>query len=117
MDQVSLVVDFSNGVQKTFMGIPWNKGMTVAEIIEKAGSIPPGLTIESFSDRVGHEIINSIDGVKADGSTRAWLAWIGERPAGERLDTQTSIGLGHKAAEVKAGDVLLLKLSTVPKAT
>lgn len=113
MDQVSLVVDYSNGVQKTFMGIAWKQGMTIAEIVKSAGSTPPGLAIDSFSDRTGHEIINAIDGVKADRSNRQWLLWIGERFIGDRLETDTSARLSSgKAVGVNAGDTLLLKLST-----
>lgn len=68
----SLTIDYSNGVRKSFVGIPCTEETDVLEVLQAAGAIKPGLvfkfTVTLVSDRVGRKrgFISLIDGVKAD---------------------------------------------------
>ena len=48
---VGLIIDYSNGVQKSFMGIPWNEGMEIIALLKAAGSIR-GMANKSYKPTV-----------------------------------------------------------------
>ena len=78
---VALIIDYSNGVQKSFVGIPWKHDMAVFDALQAADSISPGLTFEfakSAVDRGGRDVgsVVSIDGVGADQPDQKWLIWV-----------------------------------------
>jgi len=109
----SLTIDFSNGVQKSFAGIPCAPGTDVLKVLQAAASIKPGLvfkfTVTLQSDRVGRKrgFISSIDGVKADSKNQEWLLWVNDRQVGNELATNGQFGPG---TAVQSGDLLLFKL-------
>jgi hypothetical protein len=115
---VALIVDYSNGVQKSFVGIPWKHDMAVFDALEAAGSISPGLTFEfakSGVDRGGRDIgsILSIDGLGADQPDQKWLVWVNREFFGTELRT---VGTHAKSGlpAVEPGDVIALKLAAGP---
>jgi len=110
---VALTIDYSNGAQKSFKFIPWRPEMDFLEVLKSANSINPGLTFEFHatlpSDRAGRArgFIASLDGMKADQTSRKWLLWINDTFIGNELATRGQFGAG---TEVNQGDVVLLKL-------
>lgn len=120
---VTLVVDYAQGVQKTFQGLPWkeplgSQGMAVTDALQAAASLGPGLDFqfaESFVDRGGREVgsISSIDGVGACEEGAAWSIFINERPVGtetRRVTPESFTKFGQPS--IDPGDVVLLKLAT-----
>ena len=110
---VSLSIDYSNGVQKSFAGIPCAKDADIFNVLQAAASNKPGLVfnfkVTLASDRVGRKrgFISLIDGVKADQKNQKWLLWINERLIGNELVTNGEFGPG---TAVQTGDALLFKL-------
>jgi len=115
---VQVVIDYSNGVQKSFSGIPWKPEMDILAVMEAAKSIPPGLTFEASSRRDASVGIDVIDGV-GGGLGVEWLAWVNSRFVGRRVEPG---GVGSEerqqrlrgAPVLKSGDTIFLKLSTEP---
>ena len=117
---VSLIIDYSNGVQKIFAGIPWKREMAVLDLLKAAGSANPGLKFEfvkSFVDRGGREVgsVVSIDEVKADNRDQKWLVWVNSKFIGTELRRVTADSV-TKFGEpgIEPGDFIVLKLSTGP---
>ena len=117
MSTVALTIDYSNGAQKHFSGIPWMKGMTILGAMEASAKIPPGVAIEYGSDRVGHVLGLVIDGLPGKGGPASkWVVWVNAAPFQLGLGTETSFGFKPDEREanlVKAGDHILVKLSLV----
>jgi hypothetical protein len=120
---ITLIVDFSNGVQKTYANLPAEpstdpavrrEGMSVMDVLEQAGQRSPGLSFEferTFVDRGGGEngSITTVDGVTA-ASDRHWQVWVNETSTLElRRVTAETVG-GPGWPQVAPGDVVLLKL-------
>jgi hypothetical protein len=115
MSTVSLTIDYSNGAQKHFSSVPYKKGLTILGAIEESAKIRPGVAIRFGSDRSGHVLGLTIDGVP-HGETEAseWLVWVNEKPFQRRIGTETSLGFmpdEREANLLNAGDHVLLKLS------
>ncbi len=83
---VNLVIDYSNGAQKHFSGIPWTYGMRILGAIEAAKSIAPGLTSQRLTDRGWMVVITAVDNVKGSTDRSAWLAWVNKRFVGSIVD-------------------------------
>jgi hypothetical protein len=115
MSTVSLTIDYSNGAQKHFSNIPWEKGLTLLGAIEAIAAIPPGAAISSFSDRSGHAIGLHIDEMpREDTAASEWVIWVNARPFTRRLGTDTSFGFHPDEREanlLNPGDSVLIKLS------
>jgi len=115
---VALLIDYSNGVQKTFLHLHWRDGMAVPDVLETASSISPGLNFERRttldSDRGGRSrwVITSIDGVKAMLPDQEWLVWINARFIGNEL-ADSGNPTKEGAPIVKPGDVVTIKMATV----
>ncbi|HTJ74280.1 MAG TPA: hypothetical protein VL337_02860 [Acidimicrobiales bacterium] len=117
MATASLTIDYSNGSTKSFTTIPWTSGLTILDALEAAQSTPPGLAMESGSDRIGALMVHKLDGMP-DGGDGAWRFWVGARPGPERLGTKTSFGFrpeSRAANEVGSGEHIVAKL-VVPTA-
>jgi len=118
---VALIVDYSNGVQKIFTGIPWKPNMSVLDALEAAGSISPGVAFEyeeEVMDRGGNMVghINSIDEVRAGSDDSHWRVWVNQHLTDSvdlRMATPTGIELGNFGSpQIRPGVTVLLKLST-----
>jgi hypothetical protein len=117
---VSLIIDYSNGVQKSFAGIPWKRDMAVLDLLQAASSASPGLKFEfvkSFVDRGGREVgsVVSIDEVKADTRDQKWLVWVNSKFIGTELrrvtaDSVTKFG----EPRIELGDFVVFKLAEGP---
>jgi hypothetical protein len=117
MSTVALTIDYSNGTQKHFTGIPWKKGMTILEAIQGSEAIAPKSSVTFGSDRSGHVLGLVIDGIPSkDAPASQWVIWVNANSFDDRLGTPTSFGLhpGERAANlVDAGDHVLIKLAAV----
>lgn len=95
---VKLVVEYGEGFEKRYTALAWKKGMSVADAMGAARSMPAprGLAFESVG--AGERaFLKSIDGVANEGGAqgaRNWLYWINDEFADE------SFGAG----ELKPGD-------------
>jgi hypothetical protein len=45
---VSLAVDFGNGAVRRFAALPWRRGMTVLDLLERAAAYRPGLSFRKI---------------------------------------------------------------------
>ena len=121
MSTVALTIDYSNGAQKHFSGIPWTKNLTILDAIQAVARIPPGAEVNFGSDRSGHALGLLIDGLPgADQDGFKWSVWINATAfkGGDRLGTDTSFGFQPDEREanlLKAGDHVVFKLSQAAK--
>lgn len=117
MSTVALTIDYSNGAQKHFSSIPWNKGLTILGVLQGATRIQPGIATAFGSDRSGHVLNLVIDGTPESGKQRTeWLIWVNNKPFLHRIGTDTSFGFNadERAVNlVNSGDHIVLKLSAV----
>jgi hypothetical protein len=115
MSTVSLTIDYSNGAQKHFSSIPWNKDLTILGAIQASGKIPPGVTISFGSDRSGHATDPVIDEIPQGGKGASqWVIWVNAKPFQSRLGTDTSFGFQpdeRKGNLLNPGDHILIKIS------
>jgi hypothetical protein len=114
---VALTIDYSNGAQKHFSSIPWEKGQTILEAIQASEGIPPKASITFGSDRSGHVLGLVIDDVPPKGGPASeWLVWVNAQSFQGRLGTETSFGLHPDERDrnlLNAGDHVLVKLAVV----
>ena len=115
MSTVALTIDYSNGAQKHFSSIPWEKGLTILGAIQASQGIPPGAAISFESDRSGHVLGLVIDEMpQGDTGSSEWVVWVNAKPFRSRLGTETSFGFHPAERErnlLDAGDHVLIKLS------
>jgi hypothetical protein len=111
---VSIHVDFSNGVMKSFFKIPTGLHMSVTQALDAAMSVPPGLTYEfdaKFIDRGGREVgaVKSIDGV-VGAEDQIWGVWVNDRAVSDlrRVTDESVTPFG--GVSVEDGDVITFKL-------
>ncbi len=119
MKTVSITVDYSNGVCKSFAAVPWKPGLTLLEALDAAGTVAPGLAVEHGSSRNGSVIGLTLDGVPGKDQPGEWATWINGRRGPARLGTATSFGFdsaSRAANEVQAGEHILVKLEIPPAA-
>lgn len=98
---VELVIDYGDGAQKRFSGIPWKKSMTVLDVLKAAQEHPHGI---SFSDRGSGEtaMVTKIDDLanqSGGADAKDWIFRINGRLGDE------SCGI----ADVRPGDTVLWK--------
>jgi hypothetical protein len=117
MSTVALTIDYSNGAQKHFANIPWERGLTILGAIQASAGIPPGLTLNFGSDRVGHAIGLVIDQMpRGNPVASEWVVWVNAKPFQSRLGTDTSFGFqpGERDGNLlNSGDHVLIKLSAL----
>ena len=117
---VSLIIDYSDGVQKSFTGIPWKRDMAVLDLLQAAASTSPGLNFEfakSFDDRGGRDVgsVVSIDGVKADNRDQKWLVWVNSKFIGTELRRVTADSVTRFGEpRIEPGDFIVFKHSAGP---
>ena len=111
---VTVHIDFSNGVMKTFAGVDLGTNPSVTNALDVAATMPPGLTYEfesAFTDRAGREVgrVRSIDGVGGS-QDNVWGIWVNDRAVSDLRrvtdDSFTHVGGVH----VDFGDIISLKL-------
>jgi hypothetical protein len=117
---VTLMVDFSNGVRKTFACVPYRpheheQEMGVTDVLELAQFQQPGLSYlfaERFTDRGGGEVgtIAAVDGVAAEPDRSRWAVWVNQQAAGELRRVVPSTIKKVARPLVQPGDLIVLKL-------
>ncbi len=111
---VTLHIDFSNGVTKTFAQVPTGLHNSVTQALDTTALIAPGLTYEfdaEFIDRGGREVgaVTSIDGVAGD-EGQFWGVWVNDRAVSDlRRVTDFSV-TPFGGVKVDDGDVITFKL-------
>jgi hypothetical protein len=113
MSTVALTIDYSNGAQKHFSNIPWEKTLTILAAIQASAGIPPGATISFGSDRAARVIGLVIDEMPR-GEASEWVVWVNAKPFQSRLGTDESFGFfpGEREGNLlNPGDHVLIKLS------
>ena len=63
----ALVIDFGNGARKQFAALPWQAGMTVAQVMEQARKFRPGVEFTQVGEGASG-LLTAIDGLKNEGS-------------------------------------------------
>lgn len=72
---VRLHIDFGDGVQKHFTALPWQNGMTVADVLDLAAGHPRG--VRYAVDGSGESaLLASIDGLQNQGAGSTARNWI-----------------------------------------
>lgn len=114
---VALIIDYSNGVRKSFNNIPWRSEMAVYDVLQVAADTKPGVNFrfEKMSvDRGGRDVgkIAAIDDMAADQENQNWLIWVNQSFFKTELrwvtpESVTQFGLPH----VEPGDTIVLKLA------
>lgn len=117
---VALIIDYSNGVRKSFNNIPWSPEMAVYDVLMVAADTKPGVTFQiekTGVDRGGRDrgIIAAIDDISAEQENHNWLIWINQSFFKTELrwvtpESVTQFGL----PSVKPGDTIVLKLAETP---
>ena len=98
---VRLTIDYGDGVQKVFSGLPWKEEATVFAALEAAAKHPRGIKFE-HRGRGATTLITSIDDLKNEGRGRNWLYEVNDKLG------ETSCAI----AELKPGDAVLWRFDT-----
>ena len=113
-EAVSILVDFSNGVTKSFAQVPLSGRMSVTQALDAAASVSPGLVYDfdaDFVDRGGRNVgtIKSVDGI-AESESLEWGVWLNGRVVGSLRQVVPESVLPFGLTDLKPGDSILLKL-------
>ena len=80
-ETVRLTIDFGNGARKEFTALPWQVGMTVADLLVAAREFRPGIEFVQVGDGEGG-FLRSLDGLSNEGASgRNWLYQVDEQHA------------------------------------
>ncbi len=71
-EQVKLIVDYGDGVQKQFTELAWKEGLTVLAATQAAQEHPRGITIKVRSSG-STAFLTQIDDVKNEGNGKNWI--------------------------------------------
>ena len=72
-ETVRLTIDFGNGASKKFAALPWQAGMTVADLLVAAREFRPGVEFVQVGAGEGG-FLQSLDGLSNEGASgRNWL--------------------------------------------
>ena len=94
---VRLMIDFGDGVQKTFSALPWKDKMTVFDALRVAEKHPRGIKI-TYTGSGDTTFINGIDDAVNEGADgRNWRYSVNDQPA----------RYSSAVAEIKAGDTVV----------
>lgn len=73
---VRLIVDFGDGAQRVYTALPWTKGMTVLDAMDKARTHPHGITFE-HTGRGETAFLTRIEDLRNEGGgKRNWHYWV-----------------------------------------
>lgn len=113
---VSLLIDFSNGVTKSFAQIPLSGRMSVTQAMDLASTLAPGLEYEfdgDFVDRGGRKVgtLKSVDRV-VETDEEEWGVWLNGRVIGELRQVTAESITPFGMVDLSAGDSILIKLVT-----
>lgn len=73
---VRLIVDFGDGAQRVYSALPWTKGMTVLDAMERARAHPHGIAFEHIG-RGETAFLTRIEDLKNEGGgKRNWHYWV-----------------------------------------
>ena len=95
---VTVVVDYSDGVQKHFTAITWRENMTVLDAMQAAKRHPRGIKFK-FKGKRATALLTKIDDIENEGQGRNWLYRVNRKLA------DRSFGI----FKLKAGDTVLWK--------
>ncbi len=96
--QVTLVIDYGDGVQKHFTAIAWKEGLTVFDAMRIAQAHPRGIRCEHKGSGAT-ALLTKIDDVANEGRGRNWVYRVNVKLA----DT------GFGVRQLAAGDTVLWK--------
>jgi hypothetical protein len=71
-NDVTVVIDYGDGVQKHFTKIPWKQGLTVFDAMKAAQEHPRGIRFE-FKGSGATAMLTKIDDLANEGRGRNWL--------------------------------------------
>ncbi len=98
---VRLTIDYGDGVQKTFVALPWNDKLTVFDALKAAERHPRGIQV-SLTGAGETTFITAMDGQENEGAGgRNWRYTVNDQPA------------RHSAAvmELKSGDSVVWRFA------
>ena len=98
---VKLTIDYGDGVQKTFVELPWKDGLTVFAALQSAAKHPRGIKV-AHQGSGATTLVTAIDDLKNEGRGRNWLFEVNGK-------------LGEKScaiSELKPGDAVLWRFAT-----
>ena len=82
---VKVVIDYGDGVQKTFSAVPWKQELTVFAALESVAKHPRGVKI-AHQGKGETVLVTAIDDLKNEGRGRNWLyevnGKLGDRSSG-----------------------------------
>jgi len=117
---VSIVVDYSNGVIKSYSGVALGAGRadhSVLAVLGAAGSAGPGIDVEvafasDFTDRGGREVggITSVDGLPGADSDKGWQLFVNGRRITEHREPMPDNPAQDGVPSINDGDHICLML-------
>ena len=80
-EAVGLSIDFGNGARREFDALPWQAGMTVADLMNAAREFRPEIAFRHQGEGAS-ALLTSLEGVGGEGpGGRYWLYWVNDEPA------------------------------------
>jgi hypothetical protein len=89
---VLLIIDFGDQSQKHFTGIPWNKEMTIQDVLQAASKHPRGIRFE-HRGKGKTAFLLSIDKLKNEGRGRNWIFRVNKK-LGDRSFADSTVQPG-----------------------
>jgi hypothetical protein len=96
LNQVTLIVDYGDGVQKHFTAIGWKEGFTVLDVLRAAQAHPRGIRFEHKGSGDA-AMLTRIDDLANEGRARNWMYRVNGKLANSSFGTR----------QVAAGDSVL----------
>jgi hypothetical protein len=95
-ENVTVAIDYGDGVQKHFTALAWKKGMTVLAALEAAQSHPRGIRFE-YRGSGATAFLTKIDDLANEGQGRNWMYRVNDKLASKSFGVY----------ELSAGDSVL----------
>jgi len=97
---VRLTIDYGDGIEKVFTGLPWKEGATVFTMLQAAVKHPRGVKV-THQGSGATTLVTAIDDLKNEGRGRNWL-----------FEVNGKLGEASCAlAELKPGDAVLWRFA------
>lgn len=78
---VRLTIDYGDGVQKTFVALPWKDKLTVFDALQAAERHPRGIRL-AYTGKGDTTFVTAIDGQENEGADqRNWRYTVNDQPA------------------------------------
>jgi hypothetical protein len=103
---VKLVIDFGDGAQKAYSGLPWTEGMTVLDALTAAQAAPHGIRFE-YSGTGATAFVTRIDDMANQGGGAGKKNWV-YRVNGQYAKQSSG------ACKLRAGDKVVWFFSVFP---